>query len=346
MKKKNEVTIRSSAAEYLTYIASVGNNDDSIEVRYEDENIWLTQKMMATLYDVTVSAINQHIKKVFDDDELQPDSTIKKYLIVQNEGNRQVSREVEHYNLKMIIAVGFKINNQRAVRFRIWANQIIEHYTIKGWAMDDERLKNGGTILTEKYFEEQLEKIREIRISERRFYQKITDIYATALDYDKNAQTTKEFFAKVQNKMHYAVHQHTAAELIYERANSDKPHMGLISWKAAPDGKIVKSDVSIAKNYLTEDEMISLELIVSAYLDLAENRARRHIPMTMEDWAKRLDLFLEADEQTVLKDTGNISAEIAKMHAETEFEKYRIIQDQLFLSDYDKYLLELEKQME
>ena len=342
-KNKNEVSIRSSAAEYLTYVASVGDSTDSIEMRYEDENIWLTQKMMATLYDVSVAAINQHIKKVYDDSELEKDSTIKKYLIVQKEGDREVSREVAHYNLQMIIAVGFKVNNERAVQFRKWANNIVKDYTIKGWVMDVERLKNGGSVLTVEYFDRLLEQIREIRLSERRFYQKITDIYATALDYDKTASTTKLFFAKVQNKMHFAVHGHTAAELIYERADAKKPNMGLTTWDAAPNGKIVKSDVSIAKNYLSEQEMKSLERIVSAYLDLAEDRAARHVPMTMEDWAKRLDLFLMADDREILQDAGKITAEIAKSKAETEFEKYRIIQDRLFMSDYDKFLLELEE---
>lgn len=341
-KKKEEVTVRSSAAEYLTYVASVGDNPDSFEVRYQDESIWITQKMMAALYAVDVRTINYHIKKIFSDSELDEDSVIRKFRITAEDGKNY---NTNHYNLQMIIAVGFKVNNQRAVRFRVWANQIVEQYTIKGWAMDEERLKNGGSVLTEKYFDEQLEKIREIRLSERRFYQKLTDIYATALDYDKNAKTTKDFFAKVQNKMHYAVHQHTAAELIVERADADKPNMGLTTWKDGPDGKIRKSDVSVAKNYLTEDEMISLELIVSAYLDLAENRARRHIPMTMEDWAERIDIFLQADDQAVLHDTGKITAAIAKAHAETEFEKYRVIQDRLFMSDYDKYLLELEEQM-
>ena len=277
---------------------------------------------------------------IYADHEQDEAATIRKFRIVQNEGGRQVTRSVNHYNLQMIIAVGFKVNNQRAVRFRVWANQIVEQYTIKGWAMDEERLKNGGTVLTKKYFEEQLERIREIRISERNFYQKLTDIYATSLDYDRNALTTKEFFAKVQNKMHYAVHRHTAAELIYERADAEKPHMGLHTWKDAPNGKIKKSDVSVAKNYLTEDEMKSMELIVSAYLDLAENRARRHIPMTMEDWAKRLDIYLQADDLEVLKDAGKISAQLAKMHAETEFEKYRVVQDRLYQSDFDRYLEE------
>ena len=335
--KKDSALVRSSAAEYLTFVASTGEDKDSIEMRYEDENIWLTQKMMATLYDVSVAAINQHLKKIFEDGELQEEAVIKKYLITATDGKRY---NTNHYNLQAIIAVGFKVNNQRAVRFRVWANQIVEQYTIKGWAMDEERLKNGGTVLTKKYFEEQLERIREIRISERNFYQKLTDIYATSLDYDRNALTTKEFFAKVQNKMHYAVHRHTAAELIYERADADKPHMGLHTWKDAPNGKIKKSDVSVAKNYLTEDEMKSMELIVSAYLDLAENRARRHIPMTMEDWAKRLDIYLQADDLEVLKDAGKISAQLAKMHAETEFEKYRVVQDRLYQSDFDRYLEE------
>jgi hypothetical protein len=342
-KKQNEITIRSSAAEYLTYVAAVGDKKDSVEMRYEDENIWLTQKMMATLYDVTIAAINQHIKKVYEDSELEPNSTIKKYLIVQNEGTRHVSREVAHYNLQMIIAVGFKVNNDRAVQFRKWANKIVKDYTIKGWVMDDERLKNGGSVLTKEYFDRLLEQIREIRLSERRFYQKITDIYATSLDYDKTAKTTKVFFAKVQNKMHYAVHGHTAAELIYERADAEKTNMGLTTWASAPNGKIVKSDVGVAKNYLSEKEMRSLERIVSAYLDLAEDRAERHIPMTMEDWAKRLDLFLMADDRDILQNSGKITMEIAKSKAETEFEKYRVVQDQLFMSDYDKYLLELEK---
>lgn len=344
-KKKDEVSIRSSAAEYLTYVATVGDQQDSIEIRYEDENIWLTQKMMAALYDVNVRTINEHIKKIYDDSELESISTIRKFRIVQTEGSRQVSREVAHYNLQMIIAVGFKVNNERAVQFRKWANGIVKNYTIKGWAIDDERLKNGGSVLTKEYFDRLLEQIREIRLSERRFYQKITDIYATSLDYDRTAQTTKQFFEKVQNKMHYAVHGHTAAELIYERADAEKPHMGLTTWAAAPDGKIVKGDVSIAKNYLTEKEMRSLERIVSAYLDLAEDRAERHIPMTMEDWARRLDLFLMADEREILQDAGKITAEIAKEKAETEFEKYRVIQDRLYMSDFDRYLLELEENM-
>jgi hypothetical protein len=342
-KKKNEINIRSSAAEYLTYVASIGNQEDSIEMRYEDENIWLTQKMMAILYGVDVRTINDHIKKVFADSELEESATIRNFRIVQTEGTREVQRNTKHYNLQMIIAVGFKVNNERAVQFRKWANSIVKDYTIKGWVIDDDRLKSGGSVLTVEYFDRLLEQIREIRLSERRFYQKITDIYATSLDYDRTASTTKQFFAKVQNKMHYAVHGHTAAELIYERADAKKIHMGLTTWAAAPDGKIVKSDVSIAKNYLNEQEMRSLERIVSAYLDLAEDRAERHIPMTMEDWSKRLDLFLMADDREILKDAGKITAEIAKSKAETEFEKYRVIQDKQFISDYDRYLLELEE---
>lgn len=340
-KKKNEITIRSSAAEYLTYVASVGTEDNSLEIRYEDENIWLSQKMMATLYDVSVSAINQHIKRIFDDGELVEDSVIKKYLITATDGKRY---NTTHYNLQMIIAVGFKINNERAVRFRKWAGQIVKDYTIQGWTMDVERLKK-GTLFTDEYFERQLANIREIRLSERKFYQKVTDLYATAFDYDKDAKTTRLFFKTVQNKLHYATHRHTAAELIVERADASKEHMGLTYWENAPDGKIVKSDVSIAKNYLSEEEMQFLERIVSLYLDYAEFQAERHIPMSMEDWAKRLDGFLEFNDTEILMGAGKISAEHAKLHAETEFEKYRIIQDRLFLSDYDKYMLELEEEI-
>lgn len=336
--KKDSALVRSSAAEYLTFVASTGEDKDSIEMRYEDENIWLTQKMMATLYDVGLPTINEHIKKIYADHEQGEAATIRKFRIVQNEGGRQVTRSVNHYNLQMIIAVGFKVNNQRAVRFRVWANQIVEQYTIKGWAMDEERLKNGGTVLTKKYFEEQLERIREIRISERNFYQKLTDIYATSLDYDRNALTTKEFFAKVQNKMHYAVHRHTAAELIYERADANKEHMGLTTWENAPDGKILKADVTVAKNYLSKEEMNYLERIVSLYLDYAELQAERKIPMSMEDWAKRLDGFLEFNGNELLTGPGKISAEQAKLHAETEYEKYRIVQDRLYESDFDRFM--------
>ena len=341
-KKKDEITIRSSAAEYLTYVASVGDQQDSVEMRYEDENIWLTQKMMATLYDVDVRTINEHIKKIYSDSELEEDSTIRNFRIVQTEGSRQVTRDTKHYNLQMIIAVGFKVNSERAVQFRKWINQIAKDYTIKGWVMDDERLKR-GTYLTEKYFDEQLERIREIRASERKFYQKITDLYATAIDYDKNAATTRRFYATVQNKMHYAVHGHTAAELIVERADHTKEHMGLTTWADAPDGKIKKSDVTVAKNYLSQDEMKQLNRMVTAYLDFAENMTLRHIPLTMQDWEKRLNSFIEMFDYGILQDAGKVSAEIAKLHAETEFEKYRVIQDRLFMSDFDKFMLELEE---
>ena len=338
-KSEKELALRSSAAEYLTFVAATGESDVSFEMRYEDENIWLTQKMMATLYDVSVAAINQHLKKVFEDGELREESVIKKYLITAADGKSYLTN---HYNLQAIIAVGFKVNNERAVQFRKWAGQIVKDYTIQGWTMDVERLKK-GTLFTDEYFERQLENIREIRLSERKFYQKVTDLYATTFDYDKDASTTKLFFQTVQNKLHYATHRHTAAELIAERADAQKEHMGLTSWENAPDGKIVKSDVSIAKNYLTESELSFLERIVSLYLDYAELQAERHIPMSMEDWAKRLDGFLEFNGTEILTGAGKISAEQAKLHAETEFEKYRIIQDRLFMSDFDRYMLELEE---
>lgn len=339
-KKKTDITIRSSAAEYLTFVASTGDSDESVEMRYEDENIWLTQKMLATLYDVSVPAINQHLKKIFDDGELEEDSVIKKYLITAADGK---SYNAKHYALQAIIAVGFKVNSERAVQFRKWVNKIAKDYTIKGWVMDDERLKE-GSYLTDKYFDEQLERIREIRASERKFYQKITDLYATAIDYDKDANVTKRFYASVQNKMHYAIHGHTAAELIVERADSTKKHMGLTTWQDAPDGKIKRSDVIIAKNYLTEFELSQLNRMVTSYLDFAENMANRKIPLTMQDWETRLNSFIKMFEYGLLSDAGKVSAEIAKLHAETEFEKYRIVQDRLFMSDFDKYMLELEEQ--
>ena len=327
--------VRSSAAEYLIYVAAAGDDRDSVEMRYEDENIWLTQKMMAALYGVSVAAINQHIKKIFDDAELEYEAVVKKYLITAADGK---SYNTKHYNLQMIIAVGFKVNNERAVQFRKWANHIVKDYTIKGWAMDDERLKNGGTVLTEKYFEKQLEKIREIRLSERKFYQKITDIYATAIDYDRSAQATKRFFAAVQNKLHYSVHGQTAAELIYNRADAAKENIGLTSWDGSPGGKIHKSDVCVAKNYLDDHELRQLARIVSAYLDMAEAQAERHIPMTMADWETRLNGFLTLWDRDVLLDSGKITAELAKLHAETEFEKYRIVQDRLYKSDFDQFI--------
>lgn len=334
-KNKNEVSIRSSAAEYLTFVASSG--EEGVELRYENENIWLTQKLMAALYAVDISTINQHIKKIYADSELSESSTIGKYPIVQTEGNRQVTRDVLHYNLQMIIAVGFKVNNEKAVRFRKWAGQIVKNYTIQGWAMDVERIKKGH-MFTDEYFERQLQYIREIRLSERMFYQKITDIYSTAFDYDKTAKTTKDFFALVQNKLHFAVHRHTAAEVIVERANADKPNMGLTNWEQSPFGKIIKADVVVAKNYLNEQEMNYLERIVSIYLDFAELQAERKIPMSMDDWAKRLDGFLEFNGNEILIGAGKVSKEQAKLHAESEYEKYRIIQDKLFESDFDRML--------
>ena len=340
MNKENTELVHSSSAEYLTYIAANGTSPDSIEIRYENENIWLSQKMMAELYDVTVSAINQHIKKVLEDGELSEDSVIKKYLITAADGKKY---STNHYNLQMIIAVGFKVNNERAVQFRKWAGQIVKDYTIKGWVMDKERLIKGH-MFTDEYFEKQLQEIREIRASERKFYQKITDIYATSFDYNKDANTTKLFFQTVQNKMHFAVHRHTAAELIVERADAKKEHMVLTSWENAPDGKIIKSDVSVAKNYLNEKELDYLQRIVTLYLDYAELQASRHIPMSMEDWSKRLDGFLEFNGNEILIGAGKISAEEAKLHAETEYEKYRIVQDKLYKSDFDRFL-ELEEEI-
>ena len=334
-KNNHEIEIRSSAAEYLTFIAATGDDEDSFEIRYEDENIWLTQKMMATLYDVSVSAINQHLKKIFDDNELEENSVIKKYLITAND---EKSYNTKHYNLQAIIAVGFKVNNERAVQFRKWANQIVKDYTIKGWAMDDERLKNSGTKLTKDYFEKLLVKIREIRMSERRFYQKITDIYATSLDYDPSAKATKRFFAAVQNKLHYAVHGKTAAELIMDRANHESKNMGLTAWDGSPCSKIHNYDVLNPINYLNEKELNQMQRIVSAYLDMAELQAERNIPMTMEDWEKRLSGFLQLWDKEILNDAGKVTAALAKEQAESEFEKYRIIQDRLYKSDFDKFL--------
>ena len=290
------------------------------------------------MYDVSVHNVGQHIKKIFDDDELSPDSVIKKFFITATDGK---DYDTKHYNLQMIIAVGFKVNNERAVRFRKWANTIVKDYTIQGWTMDVDRLKKGH-MFTDEYFERQLQQIREIRLSERKFYQKVTDIYATAFDYDKDAKTTRTFFRLVQNKLHYAVHRHTAAELIVKRANAEKEHMGLTTWETAPHGKIIKADVSIAKNYLDDQEMNYLERIVSVYLDFAELQCERKIPMSMEDWAKRLDGFLEFNGNEILTGPGKISHEQAKLHAETEYEKYRIVQDRLFKSDFDKLLEEVD----
>lgn len=331
--------VRSSAAEYLTFIAATGAQETAVEMRYEDENIWLTQKMMATLYDVDVRTINEHLQKLFADGELVEGApVIRNFRITATDGKNY---DTKHYNLQAIVAVGFKVNNPRAVAFRKWAGQIVKDYTIQGWTMDVERLKKGH-LFTDEYFERQQAVMREIRLSERKFYQKVTDLYATAFDYDKSAQTTREFFALVQNKLHWAVHRHAAAEVIVARADSDKQHMGLTSWEGAPDGKVVKSDVSIAKNYLSADELDYLERIVSLYLDFGELQAVRKIPMTMVDWAKRLDGFLEFNGNEILTGPGKISHEQARLHAETEFEKYRIVQDRLFESDFDRLLKEAE----
>ncbi len=336
--RRNEVSIiRSSAAEYLTFVAASGQG--GVEAVYADENVWITQKMMGVLYDVDVRTINYHLKKVFDDSELEAGSVIRNIRITAADGK---SYDTKHYNLAAIIAVGYKVNSERAVQFRKWANTIIESYTRKGFAMDDERLKNDGSVLTKQYFEEQLQRIREIRLSERKFYQKITDIYATSIDYDVTAQATKRFFTTVQNKLHWAIHGQTAAEVIYQRADADKDNMGLTTWKDAPGGKIQKFDVVVAKNYLTEAEMAQLQRLVSAYLDLAEDMALRQIPMTMQDWETRLNRFIEATDREVLQDAGKVTAEIAKAHAESEFEKYRIVQDRLFESDFDRVVRQIE----
>ncbi|CAB5560452.1 Virulence protein [Pseudomonas aeruginosa] len=330
--------IRNSTAEFLIFTGQAG--EQSIEARYEDETLWLSQKLMAELFGVDVRTVSEHLKNIFASHELAPEATIRKFRIVQQEGQREVSRALDFYNLDAIISVGYRVNSLRATQFRQWATGVLREFAIKGYVLDRQRMEN-GSFLGEDYFERLLAEIREIRLSERRFYQKITDIYATSVDYNKDAPTTKAFFAKVQNKLHYAIHGHTAAELIRKRADSSKPHMGLTSWASAPEGKILKTDVAVAKNYLTKDELDSLGRIVNAYLELAEDRARRKIPMSMEDWSKRLDAFLEFDEREVLQSSGKISAKLAQTHAESEFEKYRIVQDRLFESDFDKAVKKL-----
>ena len=335
-KDKREISIvRSSAAEYLTFITATGESD--VNAVYYDENVWLTQKMMGLLYNVETHTINYHLKKIFADGEIDENSVIRKFRITAADGK---TYNTNHYNLSAIIAVGNKVDSPRAVQFRKWANRIIEEFTVKGFAMDDERLKNGGTILTKDYFEEQLERIREIRLSERRFYQKITDIYATSIDYDVKAETTRRFFARVQNQLHWAIHGETAAETIYRRADSSKENMGLTTWKDAPNGKIQKFDVVIAKNYLTQEELSAMARIVNAYLDLAELRAEEQVPMTMEDWAEQFEGVLRLSRKEILTNAGSISAKIAEQHALSEFEKYRIVQDRLYQSDFDRILLE------
>lgn len=337
--QKSLPTIRSSAAEYLTFVAASG--EGGVEAVYADEDVWLSQKMMAVLYDVNVRTVNEHLKKIFADSELQENSVIRNFRITASDGKHY---NTNHYNLSAIIAVGYKVNSERAVQFRKWATTIIKEFTIKAYVMDDERLKNDGSILGKKYFEEQLERIREIRLSERKFYQKITDIFATALDYDVTAIATKRFFATVQNKLHWAIHGQTAAEVVYSRADAEKPQMGLTSWQDAPEGKIQKFDVSIAKNYLTTNEIRQLQRLVNAYLDVAEDMALRQIPMTMADWEERLNRFIAATDREILQDAGKVTAEIAKAHAETEFEKYRIVQDRLYESDFDKAIKAIEQQ--
>ena len=328
-----KLQIRNSTAEFLIF--QIENKEEGIEVLYQDETLWLTQKTMSILFDVDIRTINEHLKNIYSQGEVDKNTTIRKNRIVQKEGNRNISREVFIYSLDAIISVGYRVNSVRATQFRQWCTFILRQFAIRGYVIDKKRLEN-GSFINEDYFEHLLAEIREIRLSERRFYQKLTDIYATSIDYNLNAPTTRLFFKKVQNKMHYAVHGHTAAELIVERADAEKEHMGLTTWEKAPNGKIVKTDVSIAKNYLKEEELESMGRLVNAFLDLAEDRAKRHIPMTMEDWAKRIDKFLDSDDRPILNDSGKMSAEQAKDYAETEFEKYRIFQDRVFQSDFDK----------
>lgn len=339
-KTSESLTVRNSTAEFLIFTHQSGEN--SIPVRYEENTIWLTQKLIAELFDVSIPTVNEHLKNIFEANELESNSVIRKFRITAAD---RKNYETNFYNLDAIISVGYRVNSLRATQFRQWSTRILKEFSIKGYVLDKNRLENGA-FLGEDYYEHLLAEIREIRLSERRFYQKITDIYATSMDYNKDAQTTRNFFTKVQNKLHFAIHGYTAAELIFTRANSKKQHMGLTSWDGAPDRKILKTDVSIAKNYLTADELTSLGRVVNAYLDLAEDRAKRKIPMTMEDWAKRLDQFLEFDEREILNNAGHISAEIAKLHAESEFEKYRITQDYLFESDFDNALKQIEKEIE
>lgn len=328
--------IRNSTAEFLIFTGQAG--EQSIEARYEDETIWLTQKLMAELFAVDVRTVSEHLINIFQSSELLEDSVIRKFRNTASDGKSYLT---QFYNLDAIISVGYRVNSVRATQFRQWATQVLREFAIKGYVLDKKRMENGA-FLGEDYFERLLEEIREIRLSERRFYQKITDIYSTSVDYNKDAPTTKVFFAKVQNKLHFAIHGHTAAELIIQRADSSKDHMGLTSWEKTPNGKILKTDVSIAKNYLNREELDSLSRIVNAYLELAEERALRKIPMTMEDWAKRLDMFLEFADRNILADSGKVTAEIAKTHAESEFEKYRVVQDRLFESDFDKVVQQIE----
>ena len=332
MAKKFE--IRNSTAEFLIF--QIEGKEDGVQVVYHNESVWCTQKAMAQLFDCSTDNIGLHLKNIYETGELTQEATTENFSVVQNEGERKVNRKLKFYNLDAIISVGYRVNSTRATQFRQWCTFILRQFAIRGYVIDKKRMEN-GSFIGEDYFEHLLAEIREIRLSERRFYQKLTDIYATSIDYNRDAPTTRLFFKKVQNKMHYAVHGHTAAELIIERANAEKEHMGLTTWENAPDGKIVKPDVSIAKNYLKESELEDMGRIVNSFLDLAEDMAKRHIPMTMEDWAKRIDKFLDLTDRPVLTDAGHVSAEQAKKYAETEFEKYRVIQDKLFQSDFDRF---------
>ena len=332
MSKKFE--IRNSTAEFLIF--QIEGKEDGVQVVYHNESVWCTQKVMAQLFDCTADNIGLHLKNIYETGELAQEATTENFSVVQNEGERQVNRKLKFYNLDAIISVGYRVNSTKATQFRQWCTFILRQFAIRGYVIDKKRMEN-GSFIGEDYFEHLLAEIREIRLSERRFYQKLTDIYATSIDYNRDAPTTRLFFKKVQNKMHYAVHGHTAAELIVERADAGKEHMGLTTWENAPNGKIVKPDVSIAKNYLKENELEDMGRIVNSFLDLAEDMAKRHIPMTMEDWAKRIDKFLDLTDRPVLTDAGHVSAEQAKEYAETEFEKYRVIQDKLFQSDFDRF---------
>lgn len=336
-----KLQIRNSTTDFLVFTKQAG--EDGIEVRVFDETVWLTQRGMAQLFDCSTDNIGLHLKNIYASGELTESATTEDSSVVQNEGTRKITRRVKFYNLDAIISVGYRINSVRATQFRQWATKVLKTFAIQGYVLDKNRLEN-GQVFDEEYFEHLLDEIREIRASERKFYQKITDIYSTAVDYTADAVTTKEFFATVQNKLHYAIHGHTAAELIMDRADHKKEHMGLTTWKNAPSGKIVKSDVIIAKNYLTKNELKDLNQFVTMYLDYAERQARRHIPMTMEDWAAKLDVFLQFNEEEILHDKGRVSAEIAKSFAESEFEKYRVIQDKLFESDFDKLVASTERE--
>ena len=336
----NNLVVRSSTAEFLIFERQT--HDKGIQVRFEDGDLWLTQKAIGELFNTTRNNITMHINDIYNTYEMDEKSTSKKFLLVQNEGSREVKRNVQYYNLDMVISIGYRVNSNKAIQFRRWATNILKEFSKKGYIIDKRRMENGA-FFDEDYYDSLLAEIREIRLSERRFYQKITDIYATSIDYDSKAPTTIKFFKKVQNKMHYAISHQTAAEIIYNRANSEKEHMGLTSWKNSPNGKILETDIVIAKNYLSKDELESLERIVSAFLDLAENRAKRNIPMTMEDWSTRIDKYLLADDLDILKNAGKISHEIACDKALTEFEKYRIKQDKLYKSDFDMLMEEIEK---